>query len=71
MVYQFMLSISYHEYARYYQGAASCLSVIDTKGLRLQLPAARFRTFLTQSGLHGCFQIRTENGRLIDIKKLS
>ena len=71
MIYRFSLAISYQEFARYYQGAARCLSVMDDLGQRLQLPADRFRVFLTPAGVHGRFHIRTENGRLTEIEKVA
>ncbi|WP_128644343.1 DUF2835 family protein [Vibrio sp. 624788] len=51
--YIFQLNISYQQFLASYSGAASKVQVITTTGLRLQLPATRFRPFLTQIGVRG------------------
>ena len=58
--YIFQLNISYQQFLASYSGAASKVQVITTTGLRLQLPATRFRPFLTQIGVRGQFRLTTD-----------
>ncbi|MGD8111813.1 DUF2835 domain-containing protein [Vibrio sp. TRT 21S02] len=58
--YYFSLNISYQTFLSHYSGAASSVLVITDNGLRLQLPATRFRPFLTQIGVKGRFRLTTD-----------
>ncbi|TON86642.1 DUF2835 family protein, partial [Vibrio parahaemolyticus] len=51
--YYFTLNIPYQTFLSHYSGAASSVQVITNNGLRLQLPAAKFRPFLSQLGVRG------------------
>ncbi len=61
--YYFYLSISYQAYLQHYSGAAANVLVVTDNGLRLQLPANRFRPFLTHAGISGrfCLTVDTDN----------
>ncbi len=58
--YYFSLNITYQAYLAHYSGAASTVLVVTDEGLKLQLPATRFRPFLSQLGLKGRFRLTTD-----------
>ncbi len=58
--YYFRLNIAYQAYLSHYSGAASAVLVVTENGLRLQLPASRFRPFLSQAGIKGRFRLTTD-----------
>ncbi|RBW65955.1 DUF2835 domain-containing protein [Vibrionales bacterium C3R12] len=69
--YHFSLSISYQAFFSHYSGAASTVQVVTENGLRLQLPASRFRPFISQIGLKGRFRLTTDqNNRFIKLEAL-
>ncbi|ELR64562.1 hypothetical protein C942_02375 [Photobacterium marinum] len=69
--YTFSVNISYQNYLNHYSGAASTVLVITDNGLRLQLPASRFRPFLSQLGVRGRFRvIVNEQNRLDKIERI-
>ncbi|WP_117235482.1 DUF2835 domain-containing protein [Vibrio maerlii] len=69
--YHFSLNISYQAYIAHYSGAASNVLVTTDQGLRLQLPASRFRPFLTQMGVKGRFRLITDqNNKFIRLEAL-
>lgn len=57
--YYFSLNISYNTFLSHYGGVASNVVVNTESGLRLQLPASRFRPFLSQLGVKGRFRLIT------------
>lgn len=59
--YYFSLNISYQQFLAHYSGSAANIQVVTTQGLRLQLPASRFRSFLTQIGIKGQFRLTTDH----------
>ncbi|MFY2508653.1 DUF2835 family protein [Vibrio pectenicida] len=69
--YYFSLNISYQSFLAHYNGAASNVLVVTDEGLRLQLPATRFRPFLSQIGLSGRFRLTTDqNNKFIKLEML-
>ncbi|MBU2898869.1 DUF2835 domain-containing protein [Vibrio hepatarius] len=69
--YYFSLNISYQSFLAHYNGAASNVLVVTDQGLRLQLPATRFRPFLSQIGLNGRFRLTTDqNNKFIKLEML-
>jgi len=69
--YYFSLNISYQAFLDHYSGAASTVQVLTDQGLRLQLPAARFRPFLSQIGVKGRFRIITnQENKFIKLEML-
>ncbi|MGF1703416.1 DUF2835 domain-containing protein [Photobacterium makurazakiensis] len=70
--YTFSAYISYQDFLNHYSGAASTVVVRTDNGLKLQLPASRFRPFLTQIGIKGRFRVtvNTDN-RLQGIEKIA
>ncbi|OAN17935.1 hypothetical protein A3K86_03185 [Photobacterium jeanii] len=57
MFYTFSVNISYQAFLNHYSGAASTVVVVTDNGIRLQLPASRFRPFLSQLGVKGRFRV--------------
>ncbi|MGF1732325.1 DUF2835 domain-containing protein [Photobacterium kasasachensis] len=64
--YTFSVYISYQSYLNHYSGAASTVVVVTDNGLKLQLPASRFRPFLSQLGVKGRFRITVNNQNRLD-----
>ncbi|MGF1718188.1 DUF2835 domain-containing protein [Photobacterium chitinilyticum] len=65
--YTFSVYISYQSYLNHYSGAASTVVVVTDNGLKLQLPASRFRPFLSQLGVKGRFRITVNNQNRLDV----
>ena len=57
--YTFRLDIPYHVFLQHYSGNASSVLVYTEQGLKIQIPAARMRPFLTQIGIRGRFRLTT------------
>ncbi|QSA19688.1 DUF2835 domain-containing protein, partial [Vibrio furnissii] len=69
--YFFSLNISYQSFLSHYSGAASTVLVLTESGLRLQLPAAKFRPFLSQIGVKGRFRLTTDqNNKFLKLEVL-
>ncbi|WP_338164371.1 DUF2835 domain-containing protein [Vibrio sp. 10N] len=69
--YYFSLNISYNHYLTHYTGHASSVLVHTDQGLKLQLPATRFRPFLTQLGLKGRYRLTTDqNNKFLRLESL-
>ncbi|PSD40987.1 DUF2835 family protein, partial [Vibrio sp. V02_P2A34T13] len=50
---------------------ASSVQVYTDQGLRLQLPASRFRPFLSQIGVKGRFRLTTDqNNKFVKLETL-
>ncbi|MGR5143840.1 DUF2835 domain-containing protein [Photobacterium sp. DNB23_23_1] len=70
--YTFSMHITYQQFLQHYSGAASHVLVMTENGLRLQLPAARLRPFLTQLGIRGRFRVMvSEANKLQAIEQIS
>ncbi|MGO1296614.1 MAG: DUF2835 domain-containing protein [Vibrio sp.] len=59
--YYFSLNISYQEFVAHYSGVAAHVVVMTEQKLRLQLPASRFRPYLSQLGVKGRFRLMTDD----------
>ncbi|MGR5175181.1 DUF2835 domain-containing protein [Vibrio parahaemolyticus] len=69
--YYFTLNIPYRDYLNYYTGYASSILVFTDQGLKLQLPAAKFRPFVTQLGIKGRFCLITDqNNKFVRLESL-
>ncbi|QIA63299.1 DUF2835 family protein [Vibrio astriarenae] len=69
--YHFQLNISYQSFLQHYSGVASNVLVTTTTGVRIQLPASRFRPFLSQIGVKGHFRLITDqNNRFLKLERL-
>ncbi|MGF1741485.1 DUF2835 domain-containing protein [Vibrio profundum] len=69
--YIFSLSISYQSFLAHYSGAASQVQVLTDQGMKLRIPASRFRPFLMQNGVVGRFRLITDhNSKFIKLEML-
>ncbi|EPT1008499.1 DUF2835 domain-containing protein [Vibrio parahaemolyticus] len=69
--YYFTLNIPYQTFLSHYSGATSSVQVMTNNGLRLQLPAAKFRPFLSQLGVRGRFRLTTDqNNKFLKLETL-
>ncbi len=62
----FSVNISYNTFLQHYSGAASSVVVLTDNGLKLQLPAIRLRSFLTQTGITGKFRVLVNSDNKIE-----
>lgn len=68
--YEFSLHVSTEEFLKVYRGAVSHLVVRATTGQRVQIPAARFRPFVTPDGVSGTFVLTCdENNKCVDLRR--
>lgn len=69
--YYFSLNIPYQHFLVYYSGVASHVVVTTDNGVKIQLPASRFRPFLSYIGLKGRFRLTTDqNNKFIKLESL-
>ncbi len=69
--YTFRLDVPYQTFLQYYSGAASSVVVYTEQGLRLQIPAARLRPFLSQIGIKGRFRlVIDQNNKFVKLEAL-
>lgn len=69
--YYFRVEVSYQAFLSHYSGSASTVMVMTEQGLKLQLPASRFRSFLTQLGVKGRFRLTTDqNNRFLNLEQV-
>ena len=73
MVHQirFYLDLPTEKYLRYYQGAASSVSVISVDGRRLEFPAAHLRHFVSRDGVQGEFVLKFDaDNKFIGLERI-
>ncbi|MDA9556093.1 DUF2835 domain-containing protein [Vibrio sp.] len=71
-LFEFSVSISYQQFLSYYKGVASSVVVTSNEGVRLQIPASRLSPFLSQTGIHGRFQmIVTAQNKFVRIDRIN
>ncbi|KAB2824689.1 DUF2835 domain-containing protein [Aliivibrio finisterrensis] len=69
--YYFRMNVTYHAFLSHYLGVASTVMVMTEQGLKLQLPASRFRSFLTQLGVKGRFRLTVDqNNRFVNLEQV-
>jgi hypothetical protein len=69
--YEFCVHLSPQEFLRVYQGAVSHLVVRATTGQRVQVPAGRFRPFVTPDGVSGRFVLTCdERHKCLDLQRV-
>ncbi|MGP8305056.1 DUF2835 domain-containing protein [Vibrio sp. YIC-376] len=69
--YYFTLNIPYQTFLSHYSGVSNAIQVVTHNGLRLQLPANKFRPFLSQLGIRGQFRLTTDqNNKFIKLETL-
>ncbi len=66
--YYFSMALSYERYLPFYQGLVQTIQVKDSLNRRIDLPAEHFRSFVTRDGIHGKFELSTDdNGKFISL----
>ncbi len=69
--YEFRVHLSPQEFLRVYQGAVSHLVVRATTGQRVQVPASRFRPFVTTDGVSGRFVLTCDDQhKCLDLQRV-
>jgi hypothetical protein len=70
MVFHFSLHLSVDQFLLYYQGAASKIEVVDSRGRRLWIHGRHFRPFVTENGIQGQFELELDkNGNFLSLTK--
>ena len=69
--FEFTMSLSAQKIHSVYQGRARYILVESDEGLKLQLPAANFRSFVTADGIHGRFRVTIDaSNKIRALRKL-
>ncbi|MDD9157562.1 DUF2835 domain-containing protein [Aliivibrio sp. S4TY2] len=69
--YYFRMNVTYQAFLSHYSGVASTVVVMTEQGLKLQLPASRFRSFLTQLGVKGRFRLTVDqHNRFVNLEQV-
>ncbi len=63
--FEFNLALPAQKVQVIYQGQARYILVESDDGLKLQLPAANFRDFVTEDGIHGRFAVSVDTSNKI------
>jgi hypothetical protein len=68
---RFLLSLSYEQFAKVYQGIAKNVSVLADDGRRIEFPAGKIQPFLTKQGINGYFELElTAENKFVSLQKL-
>ncbi len=68
---RFYLNLPTEKYLRYYQGAASSVSVVSVDGRRLEFPAIHLRRFVTHEGVFGEFVLKFDaNNKFLGLERI-
>jgi len=69
--FEFTMALSAQQIQAVYRGRARYILVESDEGLKLQLPAANFRNFVTADGIHGRFRVTIDaSNKLQALRKL-
>ena len=69
--FEFTMSLSAQQIHSVYQGRARYILVESDAGLKLQLPAANFRNFVTADGIQGRFRVTIDaSNKIQTLRKL-
>ena len=69
--FEFNMALSAQKTRSIYEGQARYILVESEQGLKLQLPAANFRDFVTADGIQGRFHVQIdENNRILALRRL-
>ncbi|MDH3761022.1 MAG: DUF2835 domain-containing protein [Gammaproteobacteria bacterium] len=63
--FEFSLALPADKIQAIYQGQARYILVESDDGLKLQLPAANFRGFVSEDGIHGRFSVTIDSDNKI------
>jgi len=70
--YVFNVRLNYEQLLPIYNGGADKIVVRDVTGRTIELPAERFKPFLTRQGINGQFRLLTEtSGKFYSLTRLS
>ncbi len=69
----FRLALEWHDVEAYYQGRMPRIAVRAEDGRRVVFPTSALRPFLSQSGVHGRFEMRyrSDDDKLIELRRLA
>ena len=71
VIYHFSMSLSAAKCKLFYAGKVKSVVVTADNGETIQLPCARFRPFMTTTGVRGRFRLRLDNQhRFVDLEKI-
>ncbi len=69
--YEFDMDLSAAKTRSIYEGQACYILVESDQGLKLQLPAANFRDYVTADGIQGRFNVKIDaSNKIIELRKL-
>ena len=69
--FEFTLALSAAEIETIYSGQARYILAESKQGLKLQLPAANFRSYVTSEGIRGRFKVEIDaNNKIQSLRKL-
>jgi hypothetical protein len=69
--FEFNLALSAEQTSSIYEGRARYILVESEQGLKLQLPAANFRTYVSADGITGRFSVAIDaNNKIQALRKL-
>ena len=60
-IFEFSMDLSADKTLSIYEGRAKFILVSTDDGLKLQLPAGSFRSYVTESGIQGRFRVKTDS----------
>ena len=68
--FDFSMALSAQQFRSVYEGRARYILVESEQGLKLQLPAANFRGYVTADGIHGRFSVVIDaDNRILALRK--
>jgi len=69
--FEFTMALSAQKTQSIYQGQARYIVVESDQGLKLQLPAVNFRSYVTAQGIHGRFKVEIDpDNKIRALRKL-
>jgi hypothetical protein len=69
--FEFNIALSADETRAIYEGQARYILVESAQGLKLQLPAVNFRSYVAADGIKGRFSVETDhNNKILAFRKL-
>ena len=69
--FDFYMALTAEKTRSIYEGQARYILVESDAGLKLQLPAANFRDYVTVDGIHGRFRVKIDaNNKIVSLGKI-
>jgi hypothetical protein len=70
-VFEFTMALSAPKTHSIYRGQARYILVASDQGLKLQIPAANFRGYVTRDGIHGRFRVEIDaHNKILLLRRL-